>query len=314
MARPQVDSVHLGQAIALDGTGSSDVDGDALTYRWAVTSRPNGSSASPSGATSPSASFAPDVAGSYTLQLIVNDGKADSAPASAAATGTNAAPIARIASTSAQVGGQASLDGRSSSDAEGDPLTFHWSLLSRPAGSVASLSSATAQTPIFTLDRAGNYQVQLVANDGWVDSTAASVTVTSINTPPVARAAASHTWSWGSIIQLDGSTSSDVDGSALTYQWTLTRPAGSSAALSSATAVNPTFRIDARGDFTVQLVVNDGSANSAPVSLVITTWQCATCADCVPGEACVDHVCGACSIDSDCCVPLFCSFGTCTSN
>lgn len=312
VARPLSSFAHLGQSLALDGTGSSDVDGDSLTYLWTVTSRPIGSAAALSAATTARPSLTPDVAGAYAIQLVVNDGKASSAPVSVSATGTNTAPTARIAFTSAQVGGQASLDGRSSSDPEGDAWSYRWSLVSRPTGSAAALSSASASTPTFPIDRAGIYQVQLVVNDGWADSAAASANVVSVNTPPVARATASTTWNFGSTIQLDGSTSSDLDGNSLTYAWTLTRPAGSSAALSSATAVNPTFRLDNLGTFTAQLVVSDGVASSAPISLDITTWQCRSCVDC-NAQACIDHQCGECMIDSDCCAPLVCAFGTCTS-
>jgi hypothetical protein len=47
--------------------------------------------------------------------------------------------------------------------------------------------------------------------------------------------------------QLDGSASSDQDGTPLTYLWTLTSiPAGSHATLSDAAAVKPTFLEKAR--------------------------------------------------------------------
>jgi hypothetical protein len=58
------------------------------------------------------------------------------------------------------------LDGLSSSDADGDPLTFQWSLLSRPAASHAVLADATSPQPGFTVDVAGQYVVQLVVDDG----------------------------------------------------------------------------------------------------------------------------------------------------
>ena len=53
--------------------------------------------------------------------------------------------------------------------------------------------------------------------------------------------------------------------------WTLpTRPAGSTAALTNPTTVNPTFTPDAAGVYIAQLVVNDGTQNSAPASVTIT--------------------------------------------
>ena len=72
--------VDVGDTIQLDGSGSSDEDGDALTYQWAFTSRPDGSNASLSDTTTINPTFSVDVAGIYIVQLIVNDGEEDSSP------------------------------------------------------------------------------------------------------------------------------------------------------------------------------------------------------------------------------------------
>ncbi len=69
---------------------------------------------------------------------------------------------------------------------------------------------------------------------------------------------------------LDGSGSSDADSNPLTYKWSLTAPAGSSAQLSSATAVKSTFVVDKSGTYTAQLIVNDGTVDSVPDQVVIT--------------------------------------------
>jgi FtsP/CotA-like multicopper oxidase with cupredoxin domain len=61
---------HQGAVVALDGTGSSDVDGDTLTYSWAA---PGIVFDNPSSAT-PSATFP---LGSTTVTLTVSDGQAE---------------------------------------------------------------------------------------------------------------------------------------------------------------------------------------------------------------------------------------------
>ena len=73
-------SVRVGETVTLDGSGSSDANGDTLTYLWAITSLPPGSVATVADATAMNTTFVPDVAGTYVVQLIVDDGLQDSIP------------------------------------------------------------------------------------------------------------------------------------------------------------------------------------------------------------------------------------------
>ena len=177
------------------------------------------------------------------------------------------------------------LNGSGSSDANGDPLTFSWSL-SKPAGSAAVLSSTTSVSPTFTVDRDGDYVVQLVVNDGTVNSAPDSVIITSVNVAPVANAGPDQGGKApGSLITLNGSGSSDANGDPLTFSWSLSKPAGSAAVLSSTTSVSPTFTVDRGGNYVAQLIVNDGTVNSAPDSVIITTINVAPVADAGPNQA-----------------------------
>ena len=72
-------TVTTGQQVTLNGTGSSDPNGDPLTYSWSLKGRPEGSSATLSGANTAHPTFTPDIAGSYVLCLTVSDGNAASA-------------------------------------------------------------------------------------------------------------------------------------------------------------------------------------------------------------------------------------------
>ena len=63
--------------MSLDGSGSSDADGDTLTYNWVFGSTPSGSGltwADITGRSTATASFDPDAKGIYTLHLSVSDG------------------------------------------------------------------------------------------------------------------------------------------------------------------------------------------------------------------------------------------------
>ena len=91
-------------------------------------------------------------------------------------------------------------------------------------------------------------------------------------------------------VQLNGSASTDVDGDPLTYAWSfVNRPAGSAATLSNPSIVNPTFVADKFGLYTVQLIVNDGTVNSAPDTVVISTQNSAPVANAGPDQTCLHH-------------------------
>jgi hypothetical protein len=65
--------------VTLDGTGSTDANSDTLTYKWTLTTRPAGSTATLSSISASKPTFNADVAGIYVATLVVNDGKVDSA-------------------------------------------------------------------------------------------------------------------------------------------------------------------------------------------------------------------------------------------
>jgi len=73
-------SVVVGKTVNLDGSNSSDPNGDGLTFRWSLTGFPPGSTVRDFSATTALASFVPDLPGDYVAQLIVNDGFLDSDP------------------------------------------------------------------------------------------------------------------------------------------------------------------------------------------------------------------------------------------
>lgn len=64
----------------MDGNNSSDPDNDPLTFNWAFTSVPKGSTATLNNPTSPNPTFTADIVGIYVVSLTVNDGTVDSAP------------------------------------------------------------------------------------------------------------------------------------------------------------------------------------------------------------------------------------------
>jgi hypothetical protein len=76
----------VGLSVRFDGRGSSDPDGDPLTFRWSWKQRPAGSTAPLLDDALDRPQFVPDVAGEYVATLTVDDGALDSAPDDAVVT------------------------------------------------------------------------------------------------------------------------------------------------------------------------------------------------------------------------------------
>ena len=274
-------TVAVGESATLNGSASSDADGDPLSYAWSIQSRPAGSGASVVGAGSVTPTIAIDRSGTYVLRLIVTDGQTSSAADTVAISTVNSAPVANAgADQTASVTQTVTLNGGGSSDVDGDAVTFAWTFVSRPAGSGAVLSGAASVRPTFAVDRPGRYQVRLIVNDGALSSVADVVEVQTVNSSPVANAGSDQAGYVGQAVTLDGSGSTDVDGNALSYVWSLTsRPAGSTAALADATAVMPTFTLDRSGVYVAQLIVNDGTVSSVADTVTVTTRNSAPVAN-----------------------------------
>ena len=176
-----------------------------------------------------------------------------------------------------RTGSKVTLDG-SGSDPNGDPLTYAWSFMQRPAGSTATLSSAVITRPTFTADVDGTYIVSLVVNDGATNSLpdTVSIAASTFNASLIANAGADQHVVAGiaATVMLDGSASSDVDNDPLTYTWTMTaKPAGSAATLFSSSTVTTIFIADIEGTYTFSLVVNDGTVNSTPAKVTIKAYR-----------------------------------------
>lgn len=74
------DTVMVGASYMLDGSASSDPDGDDLTYSWSLQVPEGSTQTSLDDATLMNPVFTPDVAGDYVAELVVNDGTEDSTP------------------------------------------------------------------------------------------------------------------------------------------------------------------------------------------------------------------------------------------
>jgi PKD repeat protein len=272
--------------VDLDGSGSTDADGDLLSYSWEFDARPAGSGASLTGATTVNPSFTPDAPGSYVIRLTVADAFPDSTGSDTVTVTAgvpppvaNAGPDQGISFSGPSVTVQ--LDGSASSDPSNLPLTYAWEILSfvpssgvPPASGVvlANPGTVNASFAVTAADQLGQYTVRLTVNNGSLSSSDQMlVTVASI-AAPIANAGPDQEVTFvanGTTVTLDGTGSSDPSNLALSYAWEILSfqpasgdPPANAAALVGAGTATPTFdvtAIDQLGIYTIQLTVSNGT-------------------------------------------------------
>ncbi len=177
-------------------------------------------------------------------------------------------------------GNLVTLDGRQSHDPEGAPLTYQWTIVSQPAGSAISLINPTSATPQFTPLILGSYVVQVVVNDGELNSAPDTVQVNVVNRAPTAGSTTATTDedTAGTI-----SLSASDDSTSLSYTIVISPSHGTLGAISTPNCVangagstctatvtyTPAANYNGADSFTFK--VNDGSldSNIATVSITI---------------------------------------------
>ena len=269
-------NVTIGSLVTLDGSGSSDANGDAIGFQWIIVSRPNGSAMAISGETDVKPTIVPDEPGEYVVGLRVSDGAATSEmdPVTVNVALANVAPNADAGPDQNVVYGTVvSLDGSGSSDANGDALIFQWSLTSQPAGSQATLSDSAAVNPQFATDLDGTYVASLMVTDSKGATSIDTVTIaaTWANATPIANAGVDQIVPEQALVQLEGRGSTDADGDTLVYKWTFVSFASPSQPTLYGSASNPSFYANYPGSYVLGLVVNDGSVDSLQDNVIVTT-------------------------------------------
>jgi hypothetical protein len=172
-----------GIIIQLDGSQSFDPDGDPITYAWSITTKPPLSSANLSGSTAVNPTFVADLLGTYVIELVVTDDLGlESVPNEVIVTSGNVKPVADAGGNQVVlVGNIVYLDGSGSYDANLDPLTYSWDMVSKPKGSLAILIAPDTVDPNFEPDTQGIYILSLVVNDGFLDSDPSNATILAID-------------------------------------------------------------------------------------------------------------------------------------
>ena len=251
----------MGNAVTLDGSGSSDPLQRPLTYLWEPGSDNSGSvGVLPS---TPTVQLNPQRTGVYWFVLTVTADNQVSIPDSVLVTVVDADNAPPQADAGPDLGFPLDaiifLDAGASSDADGDSLSFVWRLVAGE-GTVSLLDSTAAQTS-FTATLAGDYVFRVLVSDSFSTATdEVRIRLSAAdNIRPIAAAGRDTAIAVGVTLTLDGSASTDPDGDdeSLSYQWMISSPAGVDATLSDVTSARPSFTPDTEGDYVIALTVVD---------------------------------------------------------
>jgi predicted RNA-binding protein with TRAM domain len=289
-------TVDEGVTVTLDGSNSSDPDGDISTYFW---EQAGGLSVILSDTSAARPTFtAPDVGSggeSLTFQLTVTDsGGLQSTDTSIVnVTWINLPPTADAGPDQAvNEGVTVALDGSNSTDPDFDISSYQWT---QTAGTQVTLSSTTAVQPTFTSPNVGpsgaslTFQLRVIDSGGLQSTDTCIVNVSWINLPPTADAGPDQAVNEGDTVTLDSSNSTDPDNGIASYLWT--QIGGTPVTLSNTTAVQPTFTAPDVGpsgeSLTFQLTVTDsGGLQSTNTCMVDISWvNLSPTADAGPDQA-----------------------------
>ncbi|WP_135305364.1 PKD domain-containing protein [Haloarcula amylovorans] len=169
-------TVDEGDDVTLDASGSSDTDGDTLSYSWTETSDAGVSLTDADTATPTFTAPSVDSTTTLTFEVAVADsnGGTDTDTVSVTVEPVNEDPTADISGpTSAQVGEELTFDATASDD--GSIASYEWDF--------GDGETATGQSVTHTFDATGDYDVELTVTDD-EGATATATQTVSVNAAP----------------------------------------------------------------------------------------------------------------------------------
>ncbi|HEX4375228.1 MAG TPA: PKD domain-containing protein, partial [Puia sp.] len=260
---------------SLNGSASSDPDGTIVSYSWTELS--GTSTATITGGTTATPTVSGLVAGTYTFQLTVTDNSGVTAKASVKITVVAAANQPPVANAGANQTitlplDSVTLNGSASSDPDGTISSYAWTQISGP--STGTIRSAESVTTIATDLVQGTYSFKLTVKDngGATDVDTVNIIVNAaVNLPPIANAGPSQTITLPtSTTTLDGTASSDPDGTIASYVWTELSGPSTATITGGTTAIPSLSGLTVAGRYTFQLTVTDNNGATSKASVRIT--------------------------------------------
>ena len=275
-------TVNEEDPVMLDGSGSYDPDGFIASYSW---SQLTGVTVTLSAGSTSQPTFTAPVIGAGTavltfrLTVTDNSGLQSNATAVVNVNWVNDPPVADagIVQTVAE-SVPVTLDGSNSNDPDNNIVSYEWI---QTGGPVVTLSDPTAVQPTFTSPTIASSGVALTFDLTVTDGLGLAATDTAIvnvsrgNLPPVADAGGTQIANEGAPVTLNGSTSTDPDGTIVSFQWV--QQTGTGVALSNPSAAQPTFsapNVGPGGESLIFLltVTDDGGLQAVDTCIVNVSW------------------------------------------
>jgi subtilisin family serine protease len=258
----------------LDGTGSFDPDGVITGYQW---TQIQGAPVQIQNAGTAVATFiAPPTAGVLVFRLTVTDQLGfTSTDTVVANVFLNLKPVAHAGQDRiVRPGASVTIDGTASHDPDGTIASYAWTVtacLTITGPCDLTLSGADTATPQFQAPASpGIIALQLMVTDNVGAATTDTVQISVFfQAPTAAIVAATSCVEGGSTVTLNGTGSSDADGTIVAYAWT--QLSGPPVTLSGAGTAVASFTAPTQGTLVFALTVtdSDGLTGTAQVTMPI---------------------------------------------
>ncbi|HEU4411075.1 MAG TPA: S8 family serine peptidase [Polyangiaceae bacterium] len=256
----------------LDGTASFDPDGFITGYQWTQLA---GAPVQIENGGTPVATFvAPPAAGGLVFQLTVTDQFGfTSTDTVVANVFLNLKPVANAGQDRiAPPGASVTLDGTASYDPDGTVVSYAWTVttcftIDGPCD--LTLDGADTATPQFQAPASpGIIALELKVTDDAGAATTDTVVISAfLQAPAAAIVADTSCVQGGSAVTLNGTGSSDADGTVVAYEWT--QLSGPPVPLSGADTAIASFRAPTEGTLVFALTVTDGDGLTDTAEITI---------------------------------------------
>jgi len=269
--------------VTLDGSNSSDSDGSIVEYLWELDSGAydialNGNNQSIATFTAPDVDA--DIQLVFELTVTDNDGISSKDYLNVTILRVNEQPVANAPVNVQATGDElVTIDGSNSHDPDGAIASYAWT---QTSGTNVTILNADQAIASFTAPNANaqlGFQLTVTDNEG-AANTQAFIVTTVEQTPevienqfPIARVQSTVTVNGGEQVVLNGTASSDPDGSIINYNWAQTSGSPSIAFTKAQSSQSVTSfiapNVETQLIFQLSVTDDDGATSTNSVTITI---------------------------------------------